>query len=229
MKNNLYKKWWFWLVVIILIIAVFFIFNYKNLEKSYIKNKISEANYCQTESDCELVGSKCPFGCYIYANKKEADRIKGLVEGYESRCIYSCIQSQGVKCVENKCQSIIEINQTYTNNEYGFSFKYPRNVTVYEKGEKEFYPRLEDKLVAWGETDETYDNNVIHNSNTPYRITILEGKHPSEHEDYDQFTSIKTKDNKSFTVRYRGPISATDPISEVKNAYEKISESFEIN
>lgn len=118
---------------------------------------------------------------------------------------------------------------TYTSDEYGFSFKYPENVTIYEKGAKEFSPRLEDSLVVWGETDETYDNNIVYNSNTPYRITILEGRHPSELEDYDKVTSIKAKNNKSFTIRYRGPTSAlSDPVQPVVDAYEIISESFEI-
>lgn len=71
-----------------------------------IKNAIGEANYCDTKDDCVLVGSKCPFDCYIYANASEADRIRTLVDGFESTCQYSCIASDGVECVAGKCEAI---------------------------------------------------------------------------------------------------------------------------
>jgi hypothetical protein len=73
-----------------------------------VQKEIDEANYCSTADDCVLVGSKCPFDCYIYANKTEADRIKGLVDGFESTCQYSCLQSFGVTCTEEKkCAPIV--------------------------------------------------------------------------------------------------------------------------
>ena len=71
-----------------------------------IKREIDKANYCSTKDDCILVGGKCPFGCYIYANQAEASRIKNLVDGYESNCAYMCIECSGVECVNNKCQPV---------------------------------------------------------------------------------------------------------------------------
>ena len=51
--------------------------------ESYIKGEIEKASYCTTEKDCVDAGSKCPFGCYAYANNKEADRIKNLISSYQ--------------------------------------------------------------------------------------------------------------------------------------------------
>ena len=71
-----------------------------------IKQAIEEANYCETKDDCVMVGSKCPFDCYIYANKSEADRIRTMVDGFNSTCEYSCIASDGVECLAGKCVTI---------------------------------------------------------------------------------------------------------------------------
>jgi len=78
-----------------------------------IKTEIDKANYCNTPDDCGLAGfSKCPFGCYIYVNQKEASRIEGLIEAYEQGpqqgpiCMYMCVQSNEVECVNKKCQAI---------------------------------------------------------------------------------------------------------------------------
>ncbi len=71
-----------------------------------IKRAIVEANYCETASDCVDVGAKCPFDCYILVNKDEAPRIKKMVDGFPSKCEYSCIAISGVECKENKCQVI---------------------------------------------------------------------------------------------------------------------------
>lgn len=71
-----------------------------------IKAAIAEANHCETKADCVLVGSKCPFDCYIYANASEADRIRTMVDGFHSDCTYSCIASDGVECVAGTCEMI---------------------------------------------------------------------------------------------------------------------------
>lgn len=77
-------------------------------QETTVRQAIEEANYCETAGDCVLVGSKCPFGCYIYANAQEADHIRGLVDDYESQCVYGCIQSSGVECRENTCEAVTE-------------------------------------------------------------------------------------------------------------------------
>ncbi len=71
--------------------------------EAHIKQEIAAANYCETPADCIDVGGKCPFDCYIFVNSSEVDRIKTMVEGYQSMCTYSCLAIEGVDCVENKC------------------------------------------------------------------------------------------------------------------------------
>lgn len=81
--------------------------------ESSISAEIEKANYCNTADDCELAAfSKCPFGCYVYTNKAEADRIKSLIEAYEqsprmSGCEYMCIKIEGVECKNKRCEPIL--------------------------------------------------------------------------------------------------------------------------
>ncbi len=74
--------------------------------EAYIKQQIAEANYCETPADCIDVGGKCPFDCYIFVNSSEVDRMKEMVDGYESTCTYSCLAISGVDCVSNRCQPV---------------------------------------------------------------------------------------------------------------------------
>lgn len=70
-----------------------------------IKREISKANYCEVASDCQLaITGKCPFDCYTYVNKNEAARIRKMIEGYESRCVYQCVEFKGIECINNICQ-----------------------------------------------------------------------------------------------------------------------------
>ncbi len=71
-----------------------------------IKKEIEEANYCDTKDDCVDVGGKCPFGCYVYVNEGEAERIRGLVDSYESDCVYGCMACLDVECRDNRCEPI---------------------------------------------------------------------------------------------------------------------------
>lgn len=73
-----------------------------------IQQQLDDANYCDVKEDCILVGSKCPFGCYIYANTKETARIQALTDGYESQCVYKCSANFGVDCVSHKCEPITQ-------------------------------------------------------------------------------------------------------------------------
>ncbi len=68
-----------------------------------IKDEIAKANHCETAADCVDASSKCPFGCHAFVNAAEASRIKGLIEGYQSTCTYSCVAIDGVDCVANTC------------------------------------------------------------------------------------------------------------------------------
>ncbi len=69
-----------------------------------IKRAIEQARYCDVKSDCAQVQPKCPFGCGIFVNKNEAERINASLESYVSRCIYQCIMVKDYDCVNQKCQ-----------------------------------------------------------------------------------------------------------------------------
>jgi hypothetical protein len=75
-------------------------------DKSYITKEIEKANYCETKEDCVDAGGKCPFGCYTYVNKGEVDRIKTLLDSYESTCIFDCAYCPYFECKNNKCEPI---------------------------------------------------------------------------------------------------------------------------
>lgn len=72
-------------------------------EQETIEQEIEKANYCQLKSDCILIKSECPFGCYIPVNKQEENYIINLIDDFGSKCVYSCIQIEGFDCIDNKC------------------------------------------------------------------------------------------------------------------------------
>lgn len=72
-----------------------------------IKKEIDKANYCESPRDCVDVGGKCPFDCAIVVNAREAERIRALVDGFESKCMYSCTPITGVKCERQKCSAVL--------------------------------------------------------------------------------------------------------------------------
>ena len=80
-----------------------------------VKKEIKKANYCETKADCVSLGSMCPFGCYIYVNSAEEDRVRGLMDSYfkEQRlkgheCVYDCVRCMDVECVDSKCEPVCE-------------------------------------------------------------------------------------------------------------------------
>jgi hypothetical protein len=73
-----------------------------------IKKEIEAARPCASADECVDIGGYCPFGCSITVNKKEADRVRDLVEGYESNCVYSCIASKGISCEAGRCTTLVE-------------------------------------------------------------------------------------------------------------------------
>ncbi len=90
-----------------LAVVSLFLVSCSNAE-SRIKSEINKANYCITKEDCVNIGSKCPFDCYIYVNQREAERIKAMVDSYESKCVYDCIYCYDVACLDGKCKPICE-------------------------------------------------------------------------------------------------------------------------
>ncbi len=73
-----------------------------------LKQELAKANYCDTSADCELIGSKCPFDCYVYVNAAEAGEMRAKLDAFPSECVYSCVRSLGVACEENVCVPILD-------------------------------------------------------------------------------------------------------------------------
>ncbi len=97
----------FGIVIVVLMVAGFSVWFFNSDRKANnIERAITEAQYCEVKSDCVQVESKCPFGCYTFVNKKEADRIQTLIDTYESRCAYLCLELKGYDCVNNKCKAL---------------------------------------------------------------------------------------------------------------------------
>ena len=93
------------IIILALLISTLIISGCAKTE-DYIKNEIEKANHCNTKQDCIDAGGKCPFGCYVYVNKNEVDRISNLISSYRSNCIYSCILCQDVACENNMCEPV---------------------------------------------------------------------------------------------------------------------------
>jgi len=87
----------------ILIFGMISFNSYLPFRQAYIFNEIIDANYCEQDSDCELMEGSCPFGCYAVVNKKEAQRISGLIKSFPSNCVYGCIEIESARCVNKRC------------------------------------------------------------------------------------------------------------------------------
>lgn len=102
------KKKYIWLLVGIILTGLgvwAIVFNLQIPPKAYINWKLEKANYCEVDEDCVDLGSKCPFGCYIYVNNAEEKEMKNLLNSFESKCVYGCAECLEVDCVSGKCQS----------------------------------------------------------------------------------------------------------------------------
>jgi hypothetical protein len=105
---NILKKWWFWAIIVILILLFPFIYDFTfiPLQKNYILGEIEEANYCDVDSDCAAVLGNFRFGCNIYVNLNEVERISGLISSYKPKMSfrnYMCQISKDLICVNGKC------------------------------------------------------------------------------------------------------------------------------
>ncbi len=92
------------IVIGVVVVAGVSVWFFNPDRKANIEQAIEEAQYCKVKSDCVRVESKCPFDCYTFVNKKEADRIQTLIDAYESKCMYLCVEFKGYDCVNNKCE-----------------------------------------------------------------------------------------------------------------------------
>ncbi len=91
------------LIILAILILVLFSSGCKSREET-IKNEIEKANYCETNAECVYAGSKCPFGCFVYVNENEAERISKLVTDFKSSCVSDCPEEvYNIVCENNKC------------------------------------------------------------------------------------------------------------------------------
>ncbi len=96
------------LIVLIILVFIILIFSlYPKFNELNIKQQIEKANYCDANSDCINLGQKCPFGCCIYVNVNEVDKLSNLLLAYNSKCVYGCLSCEKVICENKKCKEII--------------------------------------------------------------------------------------------------------------------------
>ena len=93
-------------ITLVIVVAVLTSFSGSSVDdEAYLKNELEKTNYCEVKEDCIRVGNICPFGCHLYANRNEADRIKILVTSFPLKCIYDCLSCPEVECVGHKCEA----------------------------------------------------------------------------------------------------------------------------
>ncbi|MEI8364161.1 MAG: hypothetical protein WCF78_01760 [archaeon] len=106
------KKFIILLIVTILVLSIgFILYKFSPTEKQ-VSKEIIKANYCSVKEDCISVGPSCPFGCSILINKNEEIRISSLISKYNGGikgCVYSCMELQGINCVNNKCEPLLTV------------------------------------------------------------------------------------------------------------------------
>lgn len=101
----------YWILIVFLLIGAVLFLGPKTLEnkavignEEAVKAQLKEMGRCSVDADCTAVMGKCPLGCYIGVNKINAVSAQTIVDNFETMCAYSCLQYQGVKCVNGFCQ-----------------------------------------------------------------------------------------------------------------------------
>jgi hypothetical protein len=67
---------------------------------------------CKAASDCALVSGSCPFDCYVPIAKASEHEVRAKLDALAARldkagnrCMYGCISSPGVECVDGRCDT----------------------------------------------------------------------------------------------------------------------------
>jgi hypothetical protein len=102
----------FLLIIAMAVILFLVVYNFSNNE-SYINQEIKKAKYCEEDHDCVDAGGKCPFGCSVYVNKNEVERIGQLIDSFDLKCIYDCINCPTAVCENKKCMAECEDGKLY--------------------------------------------------------------------------------------------------------------------
>jgi len=65
----------------------------KEKETAQIQSLIISAKACSVDSDCEIVGFGCPFGCETGINKANSSRVNEEVDNYFKNTQCVCINA----------------------------------------------------------------------------------------------------------------------------------------
>ncbi len=114
--KNMHKKFILGVIIIKLtiIISLFLLSKPAKCDSMYdeIEQMIDEANYCEIDSDCEVLhlgGIYIEFGCYHFVNKNtDVFEIYKVMDKYNHDCeqmIDDCAISPEPECVNGKCVS----------------------------------------------------------------------------------------------------------------------------
>lgn len=75
-----------------------------------LETSFADMNFCNTNDDCAVATGSCPFGCYLFHNRKIdfADYQPALTAYQENcdPCVYKCAAAPQVnnrRCVEGRC------------------------------------------------------------------------------------------------------------------------------
>jgi len=100
------------LIIVILAILISAFLVKDKIKAAYIVKEIRKSNYCQIDSDCvdafAGTGGQCPFGCHAFVNKGDAERIKRLVDSFNSTCVYQCMYCPTTRCENGICTAVCD-------------------------------------------------------------------------------------------------------------------------
>ncbi|USN45006.1 MAG: hypothetical protein H6502_02995 [Candidatus Woesearchaeota archaeon] len=96
------------LLALLVVLGVSLFLSHPVREEAFIREEINKANYCSVDTDCVDVGGKCPFGCYVYVNEAEVERISELITAFDESCVYGCVFCPSVVCENNACKPVCE-------------------------------------------------------------------------------------------------------------------------
>jgi hypothetical protein len=73
-----------------------------------VRDEIFAASTCTASSDCVSAGAMCPFGCSIWVNQAQVERIRRLLADFDrsqEHCMYRCGEPAAPLCAAGRCVS----------------------------------------------------------------------------------------------------------------------------
>lgn len=107
------KKWHIAVIAVFVMVLASVLFGLYRQSKGTsvidaLRQDIDRANYCAIDSDCSPLGPVCPFGCGLFVNRNERQRILDKIKAAPItfdcyNMMYKCRSDLPV-CVDRKCQ-----------------------------------------------------------------------------------------------------------------------------